>query len=340
MIHIDPHRRMSAILPVVLVLALIGRIPEGRSATANLSPGDLLVTTLTGGVFRVDPKSGNQQAVSRGGFLDTPFGICVSTAGDIYVADANALGGTGAIVRVDPASGSQSVVSSGGFFSSPGDVVIHPNGDLFVVNAGGDGQEDRVIRVDPMTGQQTSVAAGVPFVAPAGLAVLPSGDLLVADFLALPSATGTGAVFRVHLADGRVDTLTHGQLIRFIRHVGVSAGGRIMVSDLDPISGDGRILEIDPVTGTQSILASGGALLVPEDLEFLGEDSLLVVARDGFPGLGPDGGVLKIDVATGAQDTVTSRQFLGEPFGLAVYRGGATPALQSTWGSVKAKYRR
>lgn len=311
-------------------------------AWAALAPGDFLVTDQTlMAVVRINPVSGSKKILSQGGLLQGPRGICVSESGDIYVADASGSGPGGAVVRIDPANGGQAIVSAGGLLQGPSDVTLGPAGDLFVTNRGS-GIEPRIIRVNPTSGQQDLVASGPPLVRPTAVVVEPSGDLLVVDFAAMPSPTGAGAVFRVHLSTGDVDTVTHGQLIRFTRHIAVSPTGRICISEFPPISGAGRILEVDPTTGMQTIVAQGGAILVPEDLEFLGDDTLIVVERDGFtdPVSFTDGGVLRVNLTTAEQDTVASRTLLGEPFGLAVYRGGATPATPTTWGAVKNRYRR
>ncbi len=78
----------------------------------------------SGGVIRVNPKTGKQTTVSSGGFFVGPLDIAVEAKGGILVADSEAFGGTGGIIRIDPKTGEQSKVAAGGKLLGPRSVAV------------------------------------------------------------------------------------------------------------------------------------------------------------------------------------------------------------------------
>ena len=103
-------------------------------------------------VIRVDPTSGAETVISRGGHFISPSGIARSADGHLLVVDQ----GADKVVHVDPATGQQRLISSGGELRAPVDIAQEPGGAILVVDQAG----DKLIRIDPRTGAQRIVAQG------------------------------------------------------------------------------------------------------------------------------------------------------------------------------------
>ena len=76
--------------------------------------------------------------------------------------------------------------------------------------------------------------------------------------------------------------------------------GDIIVAD----EGDNRIEAVNPETGANVPVATGGNLDFPAGITFDADDNLLVVDRDAFAN--DDGGVIRIDNTTGLQTIVSN----------------------------------
>jgi hypothetical protein len=85
----------------------------------------------------------------------------------------------------------------------------------------------------------------------------------------------------------------------------------LLVADRAAYTGVGRILRIDPATGSQQTLSSGGLLKSPQDLALAPNGELLVLD-------GAAGAILGIDPVTGAQRTVATSSFFRCFGGIAV----------------------
>jgi hypothetical protein len=166
----QPTRTTDGLILMVIIL-LTTRV---FAATPTLKPGDLLVVDNQYGVVLVDPQTGAQTLISRGGYLNTVSnsarGIAVEADGQILVTDtAIALANgsiVGGVVRVNPTTGVQTLLSSGGLLSQPLGVDVEANGDIVVTDRAG------VIRIDPVSGTQDLVS-GAGFVSGAqGLTVV------------------------------------------------------------------------------------------------------------------------------------------------------------------------
>jgi DNA-binding beta-propeller fold protein YncE len=121
-----------------------------------------------------------------------------------------------------------------------------------------------------------------------------------------------------------------GALFRRPYDLAVEADGNLVVADLGaPCTAggcphDGRIIRVDPLTGAQSLVSSGGELVDPAGLAVAPTGQLWVV--DSLEA-DNNGAVIRIDPRSGAQ-TVVSRNRAGGapfdlPFGIAVDRDGS-----------------
>jgi hypothetical protein len=197
-----------------------------------------------GVIIRVDPTSGDQTAVTMGGFInDLTFGaIHVDSGGNIYVA----LGGGVGIIQVDPTTGDQTVISGGGNLVDPSGLASTPDGNLYVGDytvMGG-----ALFEVDVNTGTQTLIASGNLINGVVDIAVEPSGTVLVEN--------QTNNIVRVDPSSG-TQTLVASGLVG-LNGITVGTNGQIYVSS-DPGAGmASSIIQIDPVTGNQTVISTAG----------------------------------------------------------------------------------
>jgi hypothetical protein len=110
--------------------------------------------------------------------------------------------------------------------------------------------------------------------------------------------------------------------------------GDIIIADQDAFGGfDGGIIRVDPLTGRQTAvssneISSADLFQDPMNLAFDSRGRILVVELDGGGDLSGDGGVIRVDPATGQQTAVsntainTGADLFDEPTGIAVERGG------------------
>jgi hypothetical protein len=163
------------VVPMTILVLCFGAIDEAAAPTLN--PGDLLVVDNQYGVIQINPETGAQTVVSRGGYLNTVSNsaraIALEASGQILVTDATiALADgsiVGGVVRVNPATGAQTMLSSGGLLDDPHGVDVEANGDIVVTARAG------VVRLDPVTGTQTLVSSGGYISGAQGLTVVRRG---------------------------------------------------------------------------------------------------------------------------------------------------------------------
>ena len=262
--RVDPVTRARSLiatggefdLPVAVALE-----PAGSILVLDLGP--------KGGqpqVIRVDPSGGAQSIVSFGGSLEAPAGMALGPANTLYVTDPGGFGGTGSVLRINLATGAQSVLATGGSLIDPSGIAVDGAGNLLVADYGDEGGSGSVVRVDPATGAQTVIARG-QLVDPYAIAVGPDGTVVVSELgyadLAEP------ALLRLDPETGILVPLSTAGLLQDPLGVAFDAAGRVIVADADPDGG--RLLRVDPTTGTQEVLFAGPtfspfavAVVVPE----------------------------------------------------------------------------
>lgn len=115
--------------------------------------------------------------------------------------------------------------------------------------------------------------------------------MLVVDAGALEFVEGTNEVMRIDPLTGEQTVISTDDLIVVPTAITVEKTGNILVSDASGFVGIGlgpsRILRIDPDSGQQAIVSSGGLLLDPRDLAVDRNGDILVAETDGF--FGPEG---------------------------------------------------
>ena len=119
----------------------------------------------------------------------------------------------------------------------------------------------------------------------------------------------------------------------FVRPYDLAAsprGDALYVADMGEFeAADGRVIRVDPATGMQSLVASGGRLVDPSGIAVAPDGTLYVLENVGAAG---DPEVLRVNPSTGAQAVVTSGDELCYPFGIAIEPAGSLVVADS--GSV------
>lgn len=109
------------------------------------------------------------------------------------------------------------------------------------------------------------------------------------------------------------------------------APGTILVADRAAVGGSGAIIAVDPSTGTQQVVASGGLFANPSGVVIEADGNLLVVDSDAF---GETGGVIRVNPSTGAQATLSEGGLLVSPFNAAIAADGTIVVVATMGGRI------
>lgn len=237
---------------------------DGHLMVADQDAG----TGALGELIRVDLATGGQQIVSSGNtpgnMFKAPSDVAIESNGNLIVVDPAALDGNGAVFRVDPTTGAQTIVTQDGFLRNPRGVTLNAVGYILVADehtlGGGGG---RVIGVDPVTGVQTVVCPQGDFLTPLGITTEADGHIIVGDENAYNPSSG--GIVRCDQATGAQSKVTTLGFLHATSGVAVENTGKILVASQDGFSGngsygdiDGGVVRVDPTTGVQSAVSSGG----------------------------------------------------------------------------------
>ena len=165
--------------------------------------------------------------------FDTPAGIALDSAGNLYVADYHA----NTITKVVSTYGVPTLTTIGSGFLYPLGVAVDSANNVYVADYG----HSRVEKIAADGTTQSDVSSG--FTNPTGVATGPSGDIYVSD---------TTAVVHVS-ADGSKTTVATG----FTNAQGIARDqvGNLFVTDKK--DGAGYVARIDHITHSVSTIATG-----------------------------------------------------------------------------------
>jgi streptogramin lyase len=229
----------------------------------TVAPDGTLVVTDSdafgggGGLIRVDPATGQQTKLVASSVFSKPFGVAVEADGMVVVAYSQRSPGFGDVMRIDPTNGDHRRVAPNGQFFSPFFVALETNGDVVVgeIDPAGSGTDSRLHRVAKATGAQTTLSTDQPPGAIfGGLAVEASGNVVLTN---LPNHAPQ-EILRFDMATRTYSIVSRGGSLLSHFGIAVEPSGTILVAD--QVNG---ILRVEPSTGAQTTLSSGGAFVFP-----------------------------------------------------------------------------
>jgi hypothetical protein len=143
-------------------------------------------------------------------------------------------------------------------------------------------------------------------------------------------------VIRVDPRTGEISTVASGGLLEFPTGIVVEPDGRLLVANSrDPFSESpppGNVIRIDPVTGTQSVVASGGFFHDVLGIT-IDADGTAVVATGLYNVsarcLSSAGAIVRVDRTTGDQALVSMGENLQVPFDLKIDANGDIVAIDN-----------
>jgi len=233
-------------------------------------------------------------------------------SGDLLIANHEVyVFGHAGVVKVDPVTGRQTVLAMGGLIGQPNEVVTNAARDTLYIADSSAAGSGAVVAVNIANGRQSIVASGGLMGCPERVAIESSGQLLLSYDCFF---TNPGLV-RVNPATGAqsdvCDTIN-------VWGVDVDITGQIFVTSSDPVSPIGRIVRVDPVTGAETTISSGGFLTGSRDLAIGPTGDILVLDHVQ----GAEYEVVRVDPTTGVQSLVSSGGLLDGATGLAVAANG------------------
>jgi sugar lactone lactonase YvrE len=107
--------------------------------------------------------------------------------------------------------------------------------------------------------------------------------------------------------------------------------GDILVVDANSFNGNGGIFKVDPATGAQTLIATGGFLQEPVAIAIEADGRILVTDRTGL--------VIRVNPATGEQSVVSQHGLFVDPFGLALEANGSILVADAGYGGSGAVIR-
>jgi sugar lactone lactonase YvrE len=175
----------------------------------------------------------------------------------------------------------------------------------------------------------------LPLLAPLLAVMLISGTALAAPgdpyVVYTANSFSTGAVIlRTEPGTGSLLEISRngpqGNLFRRPYDLAIEPDGKLVVADLgEPNRKDGAVIRVDPLTGLQSLVSSGGEFFDPAGIAVAPGGEIYVVDNRAPDN---DGAVIRVDPRTGAQTLVTERSSeagrreLDLPFGIAIESDG------------------
>jgi sugar lactone lactonase YvrE len=203
------------------------------------------------------------------------FALAVELApGDIVLFSESTCG----IYRLDPATLAPTQISGClGFGGEAHHIVVDRRGRLLVTD-----EARGIVEVSPATGERSAFvsveALGGP---PRGIAFEGDGNILVSV------QTSPPRLLRIDVDTRGLTVITEGGLLIGPTGVGVAPGGAILVADqstptIGPIPNVlsiGALIRVDAATGQQSRIAADPLYRAPQDVAYVGGDSVWVVNR-------------------------------------------------------------
>lgn len=206
----------------------------------ELRRGDIVMLATDGlfhGVVAIDPDERVLRGVAPIRFVGPIAGFGVDPRdGNLIATDLSG------VVRIDRLTGNPvSLAEFGPRWEAPRALAVSPDGYVYTAD-----ELAGVIRIDPHSGTREVVSPGDGNCFPTGMA-LDGDSLLYGDWC--------GGLIRIDLGTGVPSVVPHVGRLYEPEGIAVEADGSVLVSDRSEDYGwSGRILRIDPASGTQTVL--------------------------------------------------------------------------------------
>jgi DNA-binding beta-propeller fold protein YncE len=165
-----------------------------------------------------------------------------------------------------------------------------------------------------------TLMSGTAVAAPGDPYVVYTANSFSTGAVILRTEPGTGSLVEVSRNGPQ------GDLFRRPYDLAIEPDGKLVVADLgEPNRKDGAVIRVDPLTGVQSLVSSGGEFFDPAGIAVAPDGQIYVVDNRAPDN---DGAVIRVDPRTGAQTLVTARSSapgrreLDLPFGIAIEADG------------------
>ena len=165
-----------------------------------------------------------------------------------------------------------------------------------------------------------TLMSGTAVAAPGDPYVVYTANSFSTGAVILRTEPGTGSLVEVSRNGPQ------GNLFQRPYDLAVEPDGKLVVADLgEPNRKDGAVIRVDPLTGVQSLVSSGGEFFDPAGIAVAPDGQIYVVDNRAPDN---DGAVIRVDPRTGAQTLVTERSSapgrreLDLPFGIAIESDG------------------
>lgn len=256
-LKVDPTTQQVSVISHGGFLSL----PFDVVVTAN---GEIIVSD-SGRLIGIDPATGAQTLIvdNSQGTLGSPYGLTLSSAG--YVIAANLQG----VVAVDPSTGQAQTLFSAGSGVYPVGVALDASGGMYVLTMGSPAQ---IVRVNLQNGGQKVISKGGYLKSPQSIAI--DGDNLYVTDVATPDGNfGVGRVIQINVRSGKQRVVAEAGYL--VGPVGIAVDGASQLIVGDPYTGagyEGAIIQINPLTSAQNVLAVGqGSTVNPRGVAIVGK---------------------------------------------------------------------
>jgi hypothetical protein len=245
--------------------------------------GQLYVTDLyaftTGAIIRVDPNTGQQFLVTKGQLINGP-NVLAWVNGFLYVAnEADGSGTVHTIVQVDANTGAQKLITdgnSGPGFTVPTGMAPAPGNTVYVSDEPGGfngPQPGGIWEVNLTTGQQTLITWGNLFDHPIDITPDLNGNLIAIANVVADTSTQRARIVRVNPANPDPTGMSNQSLVYAESAPypldGITEDlntGIIYTGSISYATNPALLFAIDPVSQTQTTLATGGQLSLVEGI--------------------------------------------------------------------------
>lgn len=225
----------------------------------------------------------------------TPGSPTILSPGDIIIAETS-----GFILKVDPITGDETIIFGSTEFH-PSDVAIDKNGDIVMTDpqSTGLGTESGVVfKLNPQTGFLSIISEGGLLKHANNLDMDLDGNIIVST---------SNSIVKVDPVTGAQSIVSSGDLLNSPRSLSIDQDNNIFVASF----GNWRVLEIDPMTGDQTLIANF------DDPEMDFESLTLFPNGDVLVGFAQDQpNLLRINPDTGIQTVIPHEDFQSGPLAI------------------------